>query len=96
MQSTFSIRLEDKTKRSMEEICETLGLSMSAAFNIFAKAFVRNEGFPFDVRMNAVSNPIESFWDARHFLRERFPEEPSLEEINGEIQRVRDRRKIDD
>lgn len=89
MQSTFSVRLDEETKRAMDELCESLGLSMSAAFNIFAKAFVRDGGFPFDVRCTPVADPMESFWEARRILRERYPEEPSLDEINEEISRVR-------
>ena len=89
MQSTFSIRLDEETKKSMDDLCESLGLSMSAAFNIFAKAFVRNGGFPFDVKYVATSEPMESFWAARRILRDKFPEEPSLDEINDEIAKVR-------
>ncbi len=83
---TFSIRLDEGTKESMEEICRSLGISMSSAFAVFAKAFVRCGGFPFDVR---VRDPMEAFEEGRRILRERFPEEPSLEEINDEITRLR-------
>ena len=89
MQATFSIRLDEETKRAMDELCDSLGLSMSAAFNIFAKAFVRDGGFPFDVKCASASDPMESFWEARRILRERYPEEPSLEEIDEEIRKVR-------
>ena len=89
MQSTFSIRLDDETKKSMEGICDSLGLSMSAAFNIFAKAFVRDGGFPFEVKCTPASDPMDAFWEARRILREKFPEEPSLDEINEDIGKIR-------
>ena len=89
MQSTFSIRLDEETKKSMDMLCESLGLSMSAAFNIFAKAFVRDGGFPFEVRCGPANNPMDSFWEARRLLRDRFPDEPSLDESNEEIRKVR-------
>ena len=92
MQSTFSIRLDEETKKSMDALCDSLGLSMSAAFNIFAKAFVRDGGFPFEVRCVSVSDPMDSFWKARRMLIDRFPEEPSLDEINEEIRKVRSAR----
>ena len=93
MQSTISIRLDEDTKASMEAICESLGISMSAAFNVFAKAFVRERGFPFEVRCAPAKDPMESFWTARRILRERYPEEPSLDEINDEIHRVREEKR---
>ena len=89
MQSTFSIRLDEETKNNMDRLCESLGLSMSAAFNIFAKAFVRNGGFPFEVKCAPASDPMDAFWEARRILREKFPEEPSLDEIDEEISKVR-------
>lgn len=92
MQSTFSIRLEEETKASMDVLCEALGLSMSAAFNIFAKAFVREGGFPFEVKFSTSKEPMDSFWAARKALNEKYTEEVSLDEINGEIQRVRSER----
>ncbi len=89
MQSTFSIRLDEETKKTMDALCESIGVSMSAAFNIFAKAFVREGGFPFDVRGYSPTNSLDSFWAARRVLREKYPEEPSIEEINEEIRKVR-------
>ena len=55
-QSTFSIRLEDDIKNDMNSVCEYIGMSMSTAFNIFARAFVRNRGFPFDVKISDEKN----------------------------------------
>lgn len=89
MQSTFSIRLDEETKKCMDTICGSLGLSMSAAFNIFAKAFVRNGGFPFEVRFDPDSGSMDSFWEARRILREKYPNEPSVDEIDEEIDRLR-------
>lgn len=89
MQSTFSIRLDEETKKSMDALCESIGVSMSAAFNIFAKAFVRDGGFPFEVKGFSTTNPLDSFWAARRVLREKYPAEPSIEEIDEEIRKVR-------
>lgn len=92
-QSTFSIRLEDDIKNDMNSICEYIGMSMSTAFNVFARAFVRNRGFPFDVKMSDEKEPWDGFLEARRILRERYPVEPSLDEINEEIKAVRAARK---
>jgi addiction module RelB/DinJ family antitoxin len=88
-QSTFSIRLEDDIKDEMNSMCESIGMSMSTAFNIFARAFVRNGGFPFDVRLPDKRDPWDGFLEARRTLRERYPIEPGLDEIDEEIKAVR-------
>ena len=47
---TISARVEDATKASAEQIADDIGISLSAAINIFLKRFVAENGFPFDVR----------------------------------------------
>lgn len=88
-QATFSIRLEEDLKKEMDATCESIGMSMSTAFNVFARAFVRNGGFPFDVKLQEQKTPWEGFLEARRTLRERYPVEPSIEEIDEEIKAVR-------
>ena len=48
---TISARIDEQTKDSAEEIANNIGLSLSAAINIFLKRFVTEQGFPFDVRL---------------------------------------------
>ena len=94
VQSTFSIGLDEDIKTEMNEICDSLGMSMSTAFNVFARAFVRNRGFPFELRLPMEDEPLDGFLRARRELMSRYPVEPSLDEINEEIRAVRESRKL--
>jgi DNA-damage-inducible protein J len=47
-----SFRLDEDVKKSMEQVCSELGLSMSAAFTIFAKKVGREKRIPFDVSVD--------------------------------------------
>lgn len=47
-----NFRLEDDVKKSMEAVCTELGLSMSAAFTIFAKKVGREKRIPFEVSVD--------------------------------------------
>ena len=49
-QSTISIRVDDKLKKSFDELCNEIGLSNSAAVTIFMKAAVREQRIPFELR----------------------------------------------
>jgi len=51
-QANLSIRLDESLKKDFDEICEDLGLSMTAAFTIFAKTVVRRQGIPFEITKN--------------------------------------------
>ena len=50
--ATISIRMDDNLKRDVENVCDELGLSMTAAFTIFAKKMSREKRIPFDVSID--------------------------------------------
>lgn len=47
-----NFKLDADVKKSMEQACSELGLSMSAAFTIFAKKVAREKRIPFDVAVD--------------------------------------------
>ena len=49
---SVNFKLDAETKKSMESVCSELGLSMTAAFTIFAKAVTRERRIPFDLTLN--------------------------------------------
>jgi len=48
----LNIRMDRELKNNLDVLCSELGLTVSAAINIFAKAMVRHGGIPFDVRID--------------------------------------------
>lgn len=49
MDTNMTFRMDSEVKAQMSAICGQLGMTTSAAFNIFANAFVRAKGMPFAV-----------------------------------------------
>ena len=47
-----NFRLDEDVKKSMEQTCSELGLSMSAAFTIFAKKVGREKRIPFEAAVD--------------------------------------------
>lgn len=47
-----NFRLDEDVKKSMEQACAEMGLSMSAAFTIFAKKVGREKRIPFEVSVD--------------------------------------------
>lgn len=45
----LNLRMDEELKNEMTDVCKTLGITMTAAFTVFAKKFVREKGFPFDI-----------------------------------------------
>lgn len=57
MDTNMTFRMDSEVKAQMASICEALGMTVSAAFNIFANAFVRANGMPFPV---VVQEPVKA------------------------------------
>ena len=51
-QAMINFRMDEELKKSMEETCKDLGLSMTTAFTIFAKKMTREKRIPFDVSVD--------------------------------------------
>ena len=47
-----NFRLDETDKRNMEQVCNEIGLSMSAAFTIFAKKVAREKRIPFELNVD--------------------------------------------
>ena len=51
-QTLINFRIEENTKKELEKICNELGITMSTAFNIFAKKVIREKRIPFGVSID--------------------------------------------
>lgn len=60
-----NFRMDEADKKKMESVCSELGLSMSAAFNIFAKKVGREHRIPFEVSVD----PFYSESNVAHLRR---------------------------
>lgn len=52
-----NFRLDEKDKKNMEDVCDEIGLSMPAAFTIFAKKVGREKRIPFDLNVDPFYSP---------------------------------------
>lgn len=69
MSETVSVnfKLDAETKKGMERVCSELGLSMTAAFTIFAKTVNRERRIPFDLALDP--DPFYSESNIRYLER---------------------------
>ncbi len=92
-QSTFSVRMDDKLKDQFADLCETFGMNMSTAINVFARAVVRERKIPFEISEGKTEITREGALAAFNAIRNKAIEDGlsdmSLEEINEEINAVR-------
>ena len=48
--AAFSVRMDEQLKNNFERMCESFGISMTAAINLFATAVVNERRIPFEIR----------------------------------------------
>ncbi len=54
-QANMTIRLDAGDKRTFSAICENIGLSATAAINVFVKAVIRDRKIPFELSADSSS-----------------------------------------
>lgn len=48
-QTNVNIRMDEDLKKQFEAFCSEVGLNMTTAFNVFARATVRQQRIPFEI-----------------------------------------------
>lgn len=48
-QKMINFRMDEDVKTQLEEVCQEMGISVTAAFTIFAKRVIRDRKIPFEV-----------------------------------------------
>ena len=51
-QKLVNFRIDEKTKKETEQVCDELGTNVTTALNIFIKKIIREKRTPFDVSID--------------------------------------------
>ncbi|MCL1874817.1 MAG: type II toxin-antitoxin system RelB/DinJ family antitoxin [Synergistaceae bacterium] len=54
--ATVNFRMNEELKKSMEQVCREMGLSMTNAFTIFATKVSREKRIPFEVSVSQINS----------------------------------------
>lgn len=94
--TSMTIRVDEQLKRNFDILCDQFGLSNSAALNLFIKAVVRERRIPFEIKADTETDIRKQGWEAFMRMRESALDngaaDMSLDEINKEINAVRNAR----
>ena len=95
-QTAFTIRMDTDIKKRFDELCKDFGMSANTAFNIFARAVIKQERIPFDVESDNQAK-LQRAWEAIERMRSSalangIADMP-MEEIDEEIRLCREERR---
>lgn len=92
-QATFSIRMDEKLKKQFDALCADFGMTASTAFNVFAKAVVRERKIPFEISAPepdmTKEKTLEVFRELRRQAEINGIQDLTIDEINEEIRLAR-------
>lgn len=96
-QISMTVRLDSAQKAKFDQLCEQFGMSANTAINVFVRTVIRSRSIPFPI----VAEPddivrekaITSFRKTRKEAESRSDSEITLDEINAEINAVREKRR---
>lgn len=89
MASTMvNFRLDNDVKTNMEKACKEMGLSMTAAFTIFATKVARERRIPFEVTAEAPNettiNAMKNVLDSKDMSRSFSSVKELMEDLNAD------------
>ena len=90
-QATFSVRMDEGLKRQFDALCAEFGMNATTAFNVFAKAVVRERRIPFEIQAAEPDRApgMQAFLAMRAEAKKNGIQDMSLDEINAEIAKAR-------
>ena len=96
--ATFSVRMDENLKKQFDDLCVEFGMNATTAFNVFARAVVRERRIPFEISAPKYAIEDQEGWQAFLELREMAEknglQNMTLEEINEEIRLAREERTL--
>ena len=66
-QTTFSVRMDSEVKKQLDDFCSQVGMNTTVAFNLFARAVLRERRLPFDITID--SDPFYGESNLAHLRR---------------------------
>lgn len=91
--TTFSVRMDENLKRQFDALCTDFGMNATTAFNVFARAVVREKKIPFEIQASNDDSlraaGMQAFLTLRAQAQENGVQDLSLDEINEEIRKAR-------
>ena len=85
--------MDEGLKSQFDTLCAEFGMNATTAFNVFARAVVRERRIPFEICSDNASKlkakGMQAFMELRQQARQNGIQDLSIEEINQEISNSR-------
>lgn len=84
--TSMNIRMDAEVKRKAEELFGEIGMNMTTAINIFLKQAIRENGIPFELKVNKFNNEtIEAISEGEQIIKEGKSRFDNADEMFAEL-----------
>ena len=87
-QTNVNIRMDDSTKKAFDAFCKEIGISVSSAFNLFARTVVREHRIPFEITTDVPNETTKAAFNEYYEMQnnpEKYKRYKNFEEIMDEV-----------
>lgn len=85
----INVRVDAKDKKGFEQFCDSVGMNVSTAINMFIKTVIREQRLPFEIRTNnfdtTIYNKLKEAELEMSNTSKRYSKEDILESLNNII-----------
>ncbi len=84
-QTLVNFRIDENTKKELEQVCDELGMNVTTALNIFIKKMIREKRIPFDVSIDPFysESNIKALEESKRELEKGNVVKKTLEELEA-------------
>ena len=79
--TSITVRIDEDLKKNFEEVLDDIGLSISSAFTVFAKAVTKERKIPFELKADKVEfqERLDDFNNNRNIIHKTLSELKEME-----------------
>ena len=87
-QSILSVRVDNNDKKGFEAFCNSTGMNVSTAINMFIKAVLREQKIPFEIKTDNFDNEIYNKLKEAEELMDNSCKRYTLEELTENLKKI--------
>ena len=85
---TLNVRVDANDKKCFEQFCNSVGMNVSTAVNMFIKAVLREQKLPFEVKSNIIDETIYNKLKEAEIEMTNTDKRYTIDEITDSMNRI--------
>ena len=85
---TLNVRVDANDKKCFEQFCNSVGMNVSTAVNMFIKAVLREQKLPFEVKSNILEETIYNKLKEAEIEMNNTDKRYTIDEITDSMNRI--------